>query len=175
MSFPLNIVSFALLLPLGAAIAYTDIRYRRISNKFVLALLCAGLLLNAAGGGLVGLRASLLGCLFAFALMLVLHIFGTTGAGDVKLFAAVGALVGYKLVLPTFAVVLIVGFVLALISMLRAGSGRTTLYNVAHFFFGLLPGARLPRFAASVDRAATIPYGVAITLGSLISLAIFRG
>jgi Flp pilus assembly protein protease CpaA len=37
-----------------------------------------------------------------------------------------------------------------------------------------LPGFQLPRFPVPVDRSYTIPYGVAITLGSLISLVIFR-
>jgi hypothetical protein len=46
--------------------------------------------------------------------------------------------------------------------------------RVLHIFFGLLPGWPMPRFAVPADRRHTIPYGVAITLGSLISLFAFR-
>jgi prepilin peptidase CpaA len=106
--------------------------------------------------------------------MLLLHVLGAMGAGDVKLFAAIGAVVGAKLVVPTFLVVALVGGVLAVYSMLRAGAARTTMINVLRIFVGLLPGWQMPRFAVPADRRHTIPYGVAITFGALISLVVFR-
>lgn len=172
---PITIASLALLTPLAAVITYSDVRFRRIPNKYVLITLVSGLLLNTIFGGLHGLLASLGGCALAFALMLALHIFGAMGAGDVKLFAAVGSVVGLKLVLPTFAIILVTGFVLAIYSMIRARVVRRTMFNLLQFFVGLLPGWQLPRFAAAAtDRRHTIPYGVAITVGSLISLVVFR-
>ena len=110
----------------------------------------------------------------AFGLMIVMHIFGAMGAGDVKLFAAIGAVVGLSMVLPTFLVVLITGGVLAFYSMLRAGATCSTMNKVLQIFIGLLPGWQMPRFAVPADRRHTIPYGVAITIGSLISLVVFR-
>lgn len=164
----------AILIPLAFIIAYYDVRYRRIPNAFVLAGLAGGLLVNALAGGFQGLLMSVAGCLAAFAMMLVLHVFGAMGAGDVKLFAAVCSVVGLKLVLPTFLVVVLTGGVLAVVSMLRAGSVRATMQRVAQIFAGLLPGWPMPRFAVPSDKRHTIPYGVAITLGSLISVMIFR-
>jgi hypothetical protein len=46
--------------------------------------------------------------------------------------------------------------------------------RVLHIFAGLLPGWPMPRFAVPADKRHTIPYGVAITLGSLISVVLFR-
>ena len=46
--------------------------------------------------------------------------------------------------------------------------------RVAQIFMGLLPGWEMPRFAVPTERRHTIPYGVAITFGSLISLLLFR-
>jgi prepilin peptidase CpaA len=164
----------ALLIPLAGVITYYDVRYRRIPNLFVLATFVSGLILNFIYGGWGGALTSLTGCGLAFGLMLMLHVLGAMGAGDVKLFAAIGAVVGAKFVVPTFLVVALVGGVLAVFSMLRAGAVRTTLFNVLRIFVGLLPGWQMPRFAVPADRRHTIPYGVAITLGSLISLAVFR-
>ncbi len=168
------IINAALLVPLAAVITYYDVRYRRIPNVLVLATLISGLILNTMIYGFSGALASVAGCLLAFAFMLALHIFGAMGAGDVKLFAAIGAVLGVKLVVPTFVVVLLVGGVLAVISMLRAGNVRATLFRVLQIFVGLLPGWEMPRFSVPEERGKTIPYGVAITFGSLISLAIFR-
>jgi len=172
--FNLFIINFSLLILLAAVITYYDVRYRRIPNRLVLAALVSGLAVNAVFGGWSGMRASVVGCAVAFGLMLIMHVFGAMGAGDVKLFAAIGAIIGAHLVLSTFSVVIITGAVLAVFSMLRAGTSRVTMQRVLLILAGLLPGWKIPRFPAPADRSQTIPYGVAIALGSLISLFIFR-
>ncbi len=110
----------------------------------------------------------------AFLLIFVLHVFGAMGAGDVKLFAAIGAVTGASLVLPTFMVVVLTGGLLAMVSILRAGAVMTTLHRVLQIFIGLLPGWEMPKFSIPADRRHTVPYGVAITIGGLISVAIFH-
>jgi prepilin peptidase CpaA len=169
-----TIAALFLLLPLTAIITYFDVRYRRIPNLFVLATLVSGLIINFMAAGVAGLWASAGGCLLAFGLMFVLHVFGAMGAGDVKLFAAVGSVVGTKLVPETFLVVLLTGGALAVYTILRNGTVLTTLTRVLQIFVGLLPGWQIPRFDVPADRRHTLPYGVAITLGSLISLFVFR-
>jgi prepilin peptidase CpaA len=168
------LASITLLIPLAAIIAYYDVRYRRIPNAFVLATLASGVAMHAISAGFAGITASLAGCALAFALMFALHVFGAMGAGDVKLFAAIGAVTGASLVLPTFLVVILTGGLLAIVSMIRGGMVRTTMLRVLQIFTGLLPGWQMPKFAVPADRSHTIPYGVAITMGSIISLAIFR-
>jgi prepilin peptidase CpaA len=169
-----TVVIIVLLLPLAIIITYFDVRYRRIPNAFVLATLASGLAINSIFGGLPGLYGSLGGCALAFALMFMLHLFGAMGAGDVKLFAAIGAVTGASLVLPTFLVVILTGGLLALVSIIRAGVVITTMQRVLQILVGLLPGWEMPKFAVPSDRRHTIPYGVAITIGSIISTAIFR-
>lgn len=174
MSGQMSVIAAAFLIPLALIISYYDVCYRRIPNPFVLATLVVGVLVNAFFGGLDGALASIGGCALAFGLMFALHIFGAMGAGDVKLFAAIGSVTGLQLVLPTFIVVALTGGVLGIFSMLRAGQMKSTMTRVFQILVGLLPGNTIPRFPIPVDRRHTIPYGVAITFGSLISLVIFR-
>jgi prepilin peptidase CpaA len=169
-----TVVTITLLLPLAAIITYYDVRYRRIPNAFVFATLVSGIAINGIFGGLQGLYASVGGCVLAFGLMFMLHLFGAMGAGDVKLFAAIGAVIGAHLVLPNFLVVVLTGGVLAMISIIRSGRVMTTMNRVLQILVGLLPGWNMPKFAVPADRSHTIPYGVAITVGSIISMAIFR-
>jgi Flp pilus assembly protein protease CpaA len=96
------------------------------------------------------------------------------GAGDVKLFGGVGTILGVSLMPMTLVLVAMLGGVLAVVTTLRAGTMMTTLHGVLRIFVGILPGWEMPRFAMAPDRRHTIPYGVAIMVGSLISTALFR-
>lgn len=171
---PQTLVTALLFVPLAAAITYMDVKYRRIPNKLVLITLIAGLSLNTIFGGSRGLLVSLGGFALAFGLMLVLHIFGTMGAGDVKLFAAIGAVNGLPLVLPTLMIVALTGGILAMVKMVYSGRVRATMFGVFHFFYGLLPGQTVPRFDIPDDRSYTLPYAVPICFGSLISFFLFH-
>lgn len=171
---PETLVHISLLVPLAVIIGYYDVRYRRIPNVFVLATFAAGIAMNGIFGGLAGIFASVAGCALGFALMFMLHVFGAMGAGDVKLFAAIGAVTGAHLVLPTFLVVVLTGGLLAIVSIIRSGMVMATMHRVLQIFVGMLPGWQMPKFAVPTDRRYTIPYGVAITLGSIISITIFR-
>ena len=163
-----------LLAPLAIFVIYYDVKYRRIPNVLVLATLVAGISVNTVFTGFPGMLSSLEGFALAFFPMLLMHIFGAMGAGDVKLFGAVGAVLGVTLVPLAFVVVVMLGAVLAIYTMLRAGTVFSTLHGVLRIFVGILPGWEMPRFAMSRDRRHTIPYGVAIMLGSLIAVAVFQ-
>jgi len=166
-------IKLAVLIPLAASVIYHDVRFRRIPNVLVLTALIAGLAINTTFGGFRGLGNSALGFGVAFFAMLLLHIFGAMGAGDVKLMGAVGSILGIALMPVTLILVVMAGGVLAIYSMLRAGTVFSTLHGVLRIFVGLLPGWEMPRFAMAPDRRHTIPYGVAIMVGSLIA-ALFR-
>jgi prepilin peptidase CpaA len=168
-------VAMALLfVPLATTITYMDVRYRRIPNKLVLIILIGGLVLNTVFGGWVGLLGSLGGCAIAFGLMFLLHLFGTMGAGDVKLCAAVGSVIGVTHILPTLMVIALIGGVLAVFKMIQAGRVGSTIFGVLQFFYGLLPGQTVPRFEVPTDHSYTLPYAVPICFGSIVSFFLFR-
>ena len=169
-----EVMKLLLLAPLSAVVIYYDLRYRRIPNVVVLSALVAGIAINTTFGGVQGGLTSVFGFGLAFFPMLLLHIFGAMGAGDVKLFGAVGAVLGVGLVPTTLILVVMLGGVLAIYSMVRSGTVFATLHGVLRIWVGLLPGWEMPRFAMPPDRRHTIPYGVAIMMGSLITAVVFR-
>jgi Flp pilus assembly protein protease CpaA len=76
---------------LGAAI---DLWTRRVPNPLTMGLAATGVAYAVFGIGGLSIGASLAGLALGLALMLPGHLLGATGAGDVKLFAAAGALIG---------------------------------------------------------------------------------
>jgi prepilin signal peptidase PulO-like enzyme (type II secretory pathway) len=92
----------------------------------------------------------------------------------VKFFAAIGSVIGTSLVPKTFVIVAIIGAVLAICKMIYARRVGTTMFGVVQFFYGLLPGQTVPRFAVPTDRSYTLPYAVPICVGSVVSFFLFR-
>jgi len=169
-----DVMKLLLLIPMAVFIMYYDVRYRRIPNLLVLGLLIGGLTINISFGGFSGGVTSLEGFALAFLPMFLIHLFGAMGAGDVKLFGAVGSVIGVSMVPLTFVVVVMLGAVLAVYTMLRSGTMFSTLHGVLRIFVGIMPGWEMPRFAIPPDRKHTIPYGVAIMLGSLLAAVVFQ-
>ena len=174
MPFSPEAMKLLVLVPLAAFVTYYDLRYRRIPNLLILVALVAGLVINTSFSGMQGALSSVQGFGLAFVPMFLMHLFGAMGAGDVKLFGAIGAVLGVGMVPLAFVVVVMFGAALAVYSMLRSGTVFSTLHGVLRIFVGILPGWEMPRFAIPPDRRHTIPYGVAIMLGSLITAVAFR-
>ena len=137
------------MLVVGAGIGATiDVARRRIPNTIVIATAAAGLLLAATGISDVSPWSSLLGLVGGLLLMLPRYALAATGAGDVKMFAAVGAVFGAGRLLDAFLATLIAGGVLALAVVVRRAG---------------LEGK---------DGSTTFAYGPAIAAGAIIATLI---
>jgi len=169
------LIKAGLLIPITLVVVYFDVIYRRIPNPVVVATLTSGLVMNFILSGWSGLIGGIGGCAAAFLLMLGLHFFGALGPGDVKLFGAIGAVIGLGLVLQTFVVVVLTGGILATISMIKWRSLGEGMRRVGLILAGLLPGWKYQRLPVPADKRKTVPYGVAIMFGSLIALILFSG
>src|SRR5690242_1594481 len=94
MSQGLTLVLSATLIGAGTWAVRDDLLFHRISNRLTGTLLCVGLAIRMLGGGWSGLEQSLLGVMVGLGCLLPFYIARGMGAGDVKLLAATGALLG---------------------------------------------------------------------------------
>ena len=156
------------------AAAY-DFRFRRIPNWLVLAGIVSGFVLNIRYGGFSGFRTAGFGFLLAFGIYVVLFALRAMGAGDVKLMAGVGSLVGPRNWFVIFLITAVVGGLLALVLVIAKKRLRRTLWNVG-FILREMMSLRAPYMTREeVDvtnpQAITLPHGVAIAAGTLLFLA----
>lgn len=115
----------AALLIWATAIAVTDWRVRKVPNLLLLvALLPAGVVLIWRGEGLLGstLAVSLTGLLCGLLLALPGYFLGQFGAGDVKLSAVLGLLLGQPAILSALVLAAILLGAMAMVIRLRAGA-----------------------------------------------------
>jgi prepilin peptidase CpaA len=156
------------------AAAATDIRSRRIPNWLTLSGVIAGIAANWTISGLPGLKTSLSGLALGFGVYFVLYCLRAMGAGDVKLMAAVGAIVGPASWIAVFFATAIAGGVLALVLMIRKKRVRETLGN-SLFITGELLHFRAPfergkHLDVKNPNALRMPHGVAIAVGTVTCL-----
>src|SRR5271167_4765791 len=109
-----NALSDILVVALVCIAGVIDIRHRRIPNWLTLSGACAGFALQAITTGFAGLKFATAGMFLGFGAYLVLYCLRAMGAGDVKLMAAVGAIVGPAGWISVFVATALAGGVLAL-------------------------------------------------------------
>jgi prepilin peptidase CpaA len=143
-----------------------DIRTRRIPNALTASMAGVGIGLAASGISGVSLTAAVVGFVLGLVLMLPGHALGATGAGDVKLMAAVGAIVGPAVVVKAFLFSAVAGGVLAVIVATRRKRLGATFAGTARMIAAPVDARQEIQSATSASRFA---YGPAIAIGSVLA------
>ena len=152
---------------LGALAATVgDLRTRRNPHAVTAPLAGVGVGLAAAGVSGISLGASAAGLFVGMLLMMPGHMLGATGAGDVKLMAAIGAIVGPGQVVTAFLFTAIAGGVLAVIVAARRRRLAATFAGTGRLIAAPTDAPKEIRSAAPVSRFA---YGPAIAVGSVLA------
>lgn len=156
-------------------------RYRRIPNWLTLAGILAGIAMNTflawdSPSRWSGLFFALKGMGLGFALYFALFAIRAMGAGDVKLMAAVGAMVGWEDWFGIFLLTAVIGGVLAVVlSIVKKRLGKT-VFNVAFILSELKRGrpAYVEREELDVKHPQSVglPHGAVIAVGSVFFLAL---
>jgi prepilin peptidase CpaA len=151
--------------------AVYDARFRRIPNWLVLGGLVLGLGFNALLFEWRGLRYSLLGLGLGLLIYFPLYLLRGMGAGDVKLMAAIGSIVGAANWFGIFVVTALIGGVVAIILLLMRARLRDSLWNVG-FLLKRLGTLQLPYAREELDisspKSIKLPHGLVIACGSLL-------
>ena len=148
------------------AATVVDIRTHRIPNALTATMAGIGVGLAASGTSGVTLLASMAGFALGLALMMPGHALGATGAGDVKLMAAVGAMVGPGTVVTAFAFTAIAGGIMAVAIAIRRKRFGATLAGTGKLIAGPA-GAR--QQIGSASASSRFAYGPAIAVGSVLA------
>lgn len=146
--------------------AYIDLKTRRVPNALTAALAGTGLVCASFGMGGLTLGTSLAGLGLGLVLMLPGHLIGATGAGDVKLFAAAGALIGPLPIATAFLYTALAGGGLALIVAARRRRLRETLDGTARL---AATGAANAAEIESPRANNRFAYAPAIAVGTMLA------
>ena len=146
-------VTLGLLAPVLVVLCAKDVRHRTLPNGWTLALALVAFAARLAFGGLGGLVDGLLGGLVCAGFILLPYLMKGAGGGDVKMMFGAGVATGLHLSVATMLFVSLAGLLL--------GGGMLLAGKVAF---------RRGRTDAG-DEAYRIPFGVAIAVGTVLTLS----
>jgi prepilin peptidase CpaA len=153
-----------------------DLRYRRIPNWLNLSAITLGLGVNVVLFEVHGFLLALLGLGCSLLVYVPLYLVRGMGAGDVKLMAAVGAIVGPMNWLWIFLFTAILGGIVSLAYVVFRRRLHQTLLNLALVVTELsrvrLPAAREAHLDIRHDEALRVPHGAVIALGAMAFLVL---
>jgi prepilin peptidase CpaA len=139
----------------GVAATADDLARRRVSNWISAAALIGGIGCQVASRGWMGLPVALAGAACGFLVFLIFYLLGGMGAGDIKLMAGFGALLGYSRLFEAALWTAAVGGLIA--AAVIGYQSVSRLWQREH------PGQ-------AVAKADSIPYAPAITIGVWLAM-----
>jgi prepilin peptidase CpaA len=172
-SVPLAVVLVAALIA-----AVTDVWKFKVYNVLTLPLMAAGLLYHGVVGGMAGLSDGAVGLLVGFGALVIPHLMGGMGAGDVKLMAAIGAWLGMPLTLHVVLASALAAGAYAVVLALAGGKLRETILDVQVLWLRLTSMGRFPaaddRVQAETRRAdrrrRLVPFAAMVAVGVVATL-----
>ncbi len=164
----------AQLVPIFAVLAamiagVTDVRSRRIPNRLTYPAMLTGLTLQTVVYGWHGLLLGLGGGVLFGGVFLLFYLIRTMGAGDVKLAAALGCILGPASSWQVLFTTAVAGGALAILVMIFTGRVLRTLRStLAVAGFHVVHGLRThPVVNLDNPAAVRLPYGLAFAAGTL--------
>ena len=166
----------AMVLLFTAAAVFSDLRTRRIPNWLTVPSLVLALVVHGCHGRLDGLVFSLLGFAAGFGVLFLLWLMGGGGGGDVKMMAALGAWLGWKMTLAVFVGSALVTLILSTLRL----AYRLFVWSIARNRAGQPSGEGSGGQAAPTSNGGAgegaqrfaVPYAVPVALSTWIILAL---
>lgn len=151
-----------------------DLHARRIPNWLVIVALIAALPVQIIANGLpIGPIWWISGILTGGLLLMPGYLIRMLGAGDVKLMAAVGALLGPRAALEAVLLATAMGGVLAFFALMRKRRLRKGVAGAMSMLITMSadgPATSTEPARSTGTSIGSLPYGVAIAVGSVITL-----
>ena len=151
------------------AAAWTDWKRRRIPNRLTVAMAATGILLGVLMGGLSGLLGSLGGLAAGLAVGVSLWLLKIFRAGDAKLLAALGAMMGWRWLAACFLYGVVTGAAAGILLLLFKGQLLQRLARLWSYFKSLLLTQRYSPYQPEKEHEGELPFAPFLAIGGLLA------
>jgi Flp pilus assembly protein protease CpaA len=168
-----TVIKLILLTPWLTALCVSDIRSRRLPNALTLGGLVVAIVMALGFGGVPAAVDSVMAAGCAFVFLFIPFLIRAAGAGDVKMISAVAAFLGLGQV-PFF--LLATSFAGLFVALVMVCMRQVSTARLKHAFRTIFDW-RYDRAAGKAaippadDEKARVPFGCAIAIGAVVTLA----
>ncbi len=159
--------SFLLLACLGLALYY-DLREQKIKNAVTLPAAFLGLAVNFLEQGPAGLVFSGRGWLVPILFLTIFYYLQVMGAGDIKLFAAIGAIMGLSFAFLSFVFAVYLGGIIAVVILLKRKRFRERMVYLANYLKVVFYTRKISVYGPADDLNAKFCFTTAIIPGAVL-------
>lgn len=147
----------------------SDIRTYKIKNRLVSIFIVIGIAINVVLKGKEGIGFSLIGMVVPIVVLFLLYYLKMLGAGDIKLFAAIGAIMGVKFILYAMVYSFLAGGMIALFIMLVRKNALQRFKYFTHYIKACMLSISLLPYNEFEDKAnnGKFPFAYAIFCGTV--------
>lgn len=157
------IVQYVMLTLLICIAFYTDVRTMKIPNSLTASVTVFALVLHCVRDGWAGGVYSLIGCGAGLGILMILYIFKAIGAGDVKLFGALGALMGLEFTLYSMMYSVLYAGIIGVIVLLLRQQFIIRVINMIHYLLWIVIRRSLSSFDYAKEHPVlTFPFMYAV-------------
>lgn len=150
-----------------------DLRENKIRNIITMPTALLGLVLNLAEGGGAGLMVAVIGWLVPILALIIFYLIKVMGAGDIKLFAAIGAVMGLPFTVGSFVISIYFGGVVALVLLIKRKQAGASLTRLRNYIVHCLTRQNLTVYYSGPE--SRFPFAIAIVPATLVQLAMWAG
>ena len=151
------------------AASWTDWKLRKIPNRLTVPLAAAGVLLSLVAGGVSGLLGSLGGLAAGLCAGVVLWLLNIFRAGDAKLLAALGAMMGWRWLATCFAYGLVAGGAAGILLLLVRGQLLQRMKRLWSYGKLLLFSRRFSPYQPEKESEGELPFAPFLAVGGLLA------
>lgn len=147
----------------------TDFKYNKIYNKILLPFIIIGIVVNLITFGLQGGANSLLGSIIPILVFSPFFIMRMLGAGDIKLFATIGCLMGWNFILNNIIYTFFIASIMAILIIIS----RKNFLHRMKYLFSFLQNYLLSNNMLKYEKGeGSFPFAVAIFFGTILQLVV---
>ena len=150
----------------------SDIKSCKIKNTLTVPFMIVAIVINSVHSGMSGLIDSLLGISIPVILLFILFGLRMLSAGDIKLFCAIGSIMGMNFVLETICFSFLAGGLIGLAVMTIRGNIRERTKFLHNYLKTCLITFSISEYVheSGQEKSGLFRFAYAIAAGSLVAL-----